>query len=60
MFWENYADLLKYVPEMPVTIPNVIFSEINTKILQDYHDSLDAIVKKYAQNHIADWIKVLT
>ena len=50
MIRERYPELSKYISEMPVTIPNVESPEINAKILADYYDSLEAIMKKYAQN----------
>ena len=47
---EEYPELSKYISEMPITIPNEPSPEINAKILQDYYDSLEAIMNKYAQN----------
>lgn len=44
----EYPELLKYLEEMPVTIPDVKNPKINTKILQDYYNSLDSILKKYS------------
>lgn len=44
---ENFPELLKFMDEMPVTIPNKETPEITTKILQDYNDSLQALVKGY-------------
>ena len=52
MIREHYPELSKYILEMPVTIPNVESPEINAKILKDYYDSLEAIMKKYAQNRV--------
>ena len=48
---EKYPELLKYLTEMPDTIPSVAHPEINRETLQEYHDSLEAIMKKYAPNH---------
>ena len=45
MIRERYPELSKYISEMPVTIPNVESPEINAKILADYYDSLEAIMK---------------
>ena len=56
MIREHYPELSKYILEMPVTIPNVESPEINAKILADYYDSLDAIMKKYAQNRVHNQI----
>ena len=51
MIRKKYPELSKYISEMPITIPNVESPEINTKILADYYNSLEAIMKNYAQNH---------
>ena len=51
---EKYPELSKYLAEMPVTIPDEINPEINSKILHEYYDSLEMILKKYALNHHRD------
>ena len=51
MIREKYPELSKYISEIPITIPDVESPEINVKILQDYYESLEAIMKKYATNH---------
>jgi hypothetical protein len=48
---EKFPELSKYIGEMPVTIPDTTDPEINNKNLQDYHDSLDGLLKKYTKNH---------
>lgn len=48
---EHYPELSKYISEMPITIPDIESPEINAKILADYYDSLEIIMKKYAQSH---------
>lgn len=48
---EKYPELSKFISEMPITIPDVESPEINCGILKDYYDSLEAMMKKYAQNH---------
>lgn len=48
---EKYPELSKYLVEMPVTIPDIKKPEINSKELQDYVDSLEELLKKYAPNH---------
>lgn len=50
---EIFPELSKYLVEMPVTIPDDISPEINLKNLKDYYDSLDNLLKKYADNHSA-------
>jgi hypothetical protein len=48
---EKYPELSKYIAEMPVTIPNEATPEITIKILKEYYESLDILVKDYAVNH---------
>ena len=48
---EKFPELSKYIAEMPVTIPNVATPEINVKILKDYYDSLEVLMKDYDKNH---------
>jgi hypothetical protein len=47
----EYPELMKFLNEMPVTIPDQKNPEINTKILEDYLNSLQEMFKKYAPNH---------
>ena len=55
---ESYPELSKYITEMPVTVPNVEDPVINLKILEDYYNSLQEILKKYAPNHVATRINL--
>ena len=48
---DKYPELSKYILEMPVTVPNVKNPAIDLKNLQDYYNSLNEILKKYAPNH---------
>lgn len=48
---DNYPELSKYISEMPVTVPDESNPHVNVKNLQDYYDSLNNILKKYALNH---------
>lgn len=48
---EKFPELSKYVTEMPVSIPDIENPEVNQKNLQEYHDSLLALMKKYNTNH---------
>jgi hypothetical protein len=50
----EYPELSKYLSEMPVTIPDDSDPEINIKILKDYYESLENILKKYVPNHHPD------
>jgi hypothetical protein len=47
----KFPELMKYITEMPVTIPDAADPEINTETLKGYYDSLDAVLKKYTVNH---------
>lgn len=46
---DNYPELIKYLDEMPVTIPDEDDPEINVRNLQSYYDSLQSVVDKYAE-----------
>lgn len=48
---ENYPELLKFLTEMTVTIPDKNNPKINIKILQEYLDSLESIVTEYDAKH---------
>ena len=47
----EYPELLKYLNEMVITIPDVASPEMSIKVLQEYYNSLDAILRKYSPNH---------
>jgi hypothetical protein len=47
----EFPELIKYLNEMKVTIPDVKTPEISNKILQDYYESLQELLRKYAPNH---------
>ncbi|RKS93999.1 hypothetical protein BC952_1860 [Flavobacterium limicola] len=47
----EYPELSKYLLEIPITIPEVSSPEINNKILTDYYETLENILKKYIPNH---------
>jgi hypothetical protein len=47
---EEFPELSKYISEMPITIPNVENPEINIKNLQEYYNSLEALMKKYSNS----------
>lgn len=48
---EEFPELLKFLNEMPETIPDVKNPEINNIILQKYFNSLEDLLRKYAPNH---------
>lgn len=47
---EQFPELSNYILEMPVTIPNLENPEMNRKVLQDYYDSLEVMLKDYIEN----------
>ena len=47
---EKSPELSKYILELPVTIPNTEDPKINNKILEDYYNSLNDLLKKYTEN----------
>lgn len=51
---EKYPELLKYLGEMPVTIPDKKSPEIDGKNLREYYDSLSSILENYAREHVAE------
>ncbi|TGD59148.1 hypothetical protein [Flavobacterium humi] len=48
---KNYPELTKYLKEMQVTLPDNTKPEITVKILQEYYDSLNEMLDKYAENN---------
>ncbi len=46
----KYPELNKYIEEMPVTVPNKEEPEINNKHLENYYNSLVALVDGYNNN----------
>lgn len=49
---DNFPELMKYVSEIPLKTMEQDSAEITLKNLKDYFDSLEAIIKKYAPNHL--------
>ena len=45
--YNEYPELVKYLSELPVTIPDSSNPEINRKVLADYYQSLKKILIKY-------------
>jgi hypothetical protein len=43
----KYPELSKYLNELPVTIPIENDPEINTKVLNDYYESLVKLISTY-------------
>ena len=47
----EFPELMKFLNEMPETIPNVVSPEITRKSLEEYFNSLENLLLKYAPNH---------
>ncbi|GGD80265.1 hypothetical protein GCM10011514_50380 [Emticicia aquatilis] len=47
----DFPELSKYISEIPITIPNEATPEISLKVLTDYYDTLQILMKDYAQSH---------
>ena len=45
---EKYPELIPFLNEMPVTIPDESSPEITVKILQEYYESLVTMLTKHA------------
>lgn len=50
---DKYPELSKFLNEMPVTIPTESNPEINVKVLEEYYESLNNMLKKYELEHPA-------
>ncbi len=48
---EKDPELLKYLNEMPITVPCQENPEITVKTLTSYYDSLLVLFEKYESNH---------
>ena len=48
---EKYPELVKYLDEMTITIPDEKKPEMNIKALKEYYDSLTSMLKKYEIEH---------
>ena len=46
---QKFPELTKYIVEMPQN--NFEEGEINTKILEDYYQSLEELINNYANTH---------
>lgn len=44
---EKYPEILKYLDEMPLTIPDQKKPKINVQTLSNYYDSLHNLLKKH-------------
>ena len=54
---EKYPELYEHLGEMPVTVPDIETSEINSKNLRAYYDSLKSLLKNYMPGHLPESTK---
>ncbi|WP_300978737.1 hypothetical protein [Flavobacterium sp.] len=47
----EFPELLPFLNEMTITIPDLTAPEIDNKVLKDYCNSLKNLLMKYAPNH---------
>jgi len=50
----KYPELSELLNEMPITIPKKEKPEINIKVLKNYYDSLNNILKDYINKSTSD------
>ncbi len=50
---KDHPELSKYLNEMEVTIPDKATPEVTNKVLLDYYNSLESMLKKYDVTHEA-------
>ena len=48
---KNYPELVEFIDEMPITLPNQKHPELNVKSLTSYYNSLVNVVEEYEENH---------
>jgi len=49
----EFPELMPFLNEMNITIPDLAMPEIDSKVLNDYYNSLKNLLMKYAPNHSA-------
>ena len=48
---DDYPELSKYLNEMEVTIPSVATPKMTNKVLLEYYNSLETMLKEYVPRH---------
>ena len=48
---KNYPELVEYIDEMPITLPDQKHPKLNVRSLTSYYNSLVNIVEEYEENH---------
>jgi len=56
---EQYPELIKYISEMPETIPNDVSPDINTEELTLYYESLQKLIEGYQEGREIDFTRGL-
>lgn len=57
---ENYPELLKFLNEMPITVPIDSNPEVNVKNLQKYYDNLLSLFRNYVAEHQLKYVNQRT
>ncbi|ULC57883.1 hypothetical protein MBM09_08105 [Flaviramulus sp. BrNp1-15] len=47
----QYPELYKFLEESPETMPSINHPDINTKIMEDYLESLNQLLKHHIETH---------
>jgi hypothetical protein len=48
---QNHPELLKYLDELPISIPSMPEQREDMELLREYRDSLKAILARYSDKH---------
>ena len=48
---KNYPELVEFIDEMPITLPDQKHPELNVRSLTSYYNSLVNVVEEYEENH---------
>jgi hypothetical protein len=51
MIKEKHPELMRFIDEMPITIPDENNPQLNTTALIEYYNSLNDLLKKYDIQH---------
>lgn len=48
---DKHPELIQFIDEIPITIPNKENPEVNLKALESYYNTIREILDRYAQTH---------
>lgn len=54
---QEFPELSKYIKEMPVKVSEMDKEEVNSKNLEEYHNSLVELLEKYSKTHTGKKVK---